>query len=59
MVQSDNSTPNTSAQLTYTDLELIIPTADVTTVNTNSDSVSHTLPLLDADDNEFQMLLGS
>lgn len=59
MVQSDNTTPNTSAQLTYSDLELIIPIADVTTVNTGSDSVSHTLPILDADNNPFQILLGS
>jgi len=59
MVQSDNTTPNTSAQLTYSDLELIIPSADVATVNTNTDSVSFTLPILDADNNPFKILLGS
>ena len=59
MVTADNITPNTSAQLTYNDLELIIPTADVLEVNTNSDSVSHTLPILDSNNIPFQILLGS
>lgn len=59
MVLSDNTTPNTSAQLTYNDLELIVPSADITTVDTANDSVSNTLPILDANDNTFQILLGS
>lgn len=59
MVIADNVTPNTSAQLTYNDLELIIPTADVLEVNTSTDTVSHTLPLLDDNNDTYQLILGS
>lgn len=59
MVQSDNVTANSSAQLTYNNLDITVPVADILEVETSTDSVSHTLPILDDKDDTYYMLLGS
>lgn len=59
MVQSDNLTANSNAQLTYSNLSITVPVGDILEVQTASDTVSHTLPLLDDNDNTYYMLLGS
>jgi hypothetical protein len=59
MVQSDNTTANTNAQLTYNNLNITVPIADIIEVQTTSDSVSHRLPILDNKDDTYYMLLGS